>query len=181
MTSLSARSRRTLLGVARASIESALSREGKAPEPDDPELQVEAGAFVTLRKRGSLRGCIGTFYARGPLHRTVFQMARAAAFEDPRFPPVTSEELPQIDVEISVLAPMKKIGGVEEVEVGRHGLCIVQGQQRGVLLPQVAVECQWDGNTFLAHTCAKAGLPPDAWQKGAEIYSFEAEVFGENG
>lgn len=111
--------------------------------------------------------------------RTVADMARAAAFEDTRFRPLTAEELPDVDLEISVLTPMRRIADVTEIEVGRHGLWVAQGHRRGVLLPQVATCCGWGRETFLEQTCLKAGLPRDAWRRGAEIYVFEAEVFGE--
>ena len=183
MSLLSPSSQKTLLALARKSIDDALSRRktGAAAQPDEPELRGKAGAFVTLHKNGALRGCIGTFEARDELVETIARMARAAAFEDPRFPAVAAEELPLLELEISVLTPMKPVEDVEEIEVGRHGLYVVQGSRRGVLLPQVAVSYVWDREMFLAQTCVKAGLPPDAWRHGAKIYSFEAQVFGEKG
>jgi AmmeMemoRadiSam system protein A len=105
-------------------------------------------------------------------------MGRAAAAEDPRFPRVTPEEVPELGVEISVLTPLRPVADPAEVEVGRHGVCVVEGARRGVLLPQVAVEWGCDRETFLDQTCRKAGLPPDAWRHGAQILVFEAEVFG---
>lgn len=169
-----------LLYIARESIASAL--EGRAPRfPQEiPEGLLEPlGAFVTLHKHGALRGCIGTFEAQGPLYLTVAEMARSAAFNDPRFPPLSPEELPEVDIEISVLSPMWQ-GRPEEVEVGKHGIYIVRGFHRGVLLPQVAVEYGWDRETFLDHTCLKAGLAPGCWRDPeTEIYLFTCEVFGE--
>lgn len=137
------------------------------------------GAFVTLHKNGSLRGCIGTFEATDPLISTVQRMAIAAATKDPRFPPVEAEELSSLDLEISVLSPLSK-ASPEEVQVGVHGIYITRGFYRGVLLPQVAVEYGWDSQTFLKQTCLKAGLPPLAWQDPeTQIEIFTAEVFGE--
>ena len=146
----------------------------------NPALQTPQGAFVTITIGGELRGCIGTFREDTPLYRTVAQMAVAAAREDPRFPPLTAAELPKIHVEISALTPMKPVADVREIEVGRHGLYITKGFSSGVLLPQVATEYGWDRTTFLEQTCRKAGLPKNAWQEGAKILSFEAEVFGES-
>jgi AmmeMemoRadiSam system protein A len=172
--------RAELLGIARRAIEGTV-REGRAPEPKsvNEALQTPQGAFVTITIGGDLRGCIGTFREDTPLYRTVAQMAVAAAKEDPRFPPLTAAELPRIHLEISALTPMKPVADVREIEVGRHGLYITKGFSSGVLLPQVATEYGWDRTTFLEQTCRKAGLPKDAWQKGAKILSFEAEVFGE--
>ncbi len=169
-----------LLYIARESIASAL--EGRPPRfPVDlpPALKQPCGAFVTLHKHGALRGCIGTFESDRPLYLTVAEMARSAAFNDPRFPPLSPEELDEVDIEISVLSPMRP-GRPEEVEVGKHGIYIVRGLHRGVLLPQVAVEYGWDRETFLDHTCLKAGLPPGCWRDPeTEIYLFTSEVFGE--
>ena len=140
------------------------------------------GAFVTLRRRedDDLRGCVGLMRSDRSLLETVTVMAVAAATEDGRFDPVTLEELPGIAIEISALGPMRPIRP-EDVEVGRHGLLISQGRRRGVLLPQVPVEHGWDRETFLAHTCWKAGLPEDAWlAPGAELQAFTATVFGED-
>ena len=169
-----------LLYIARESIASAL--EGRSPRlPEDlPEgLLKPFGAFVTLHKHGQLRGCIGTFQADKPLYLTVMEMARSAAFNDPRFPPLSREELNEIDIEISVLSPMWR-AKPEEVEVGVHGIYIIRGLNRGVLLPQVAVEFGWDRETFLDHTCLKAGLPPGCWKDPkTEVYLFTSEIFGE--
>lgn len=184
MSHLSEAARRSLLRVAREAVAAGL--EGRDPcaaagreEVEEPELRDRAGAFVCLKAGGSLRGCIGTFEPRGPLARTVADMAHCAAFRDPRFAPLAPRELAGLAIEISVLTPLRRIEGPAEVEVGRHGLCIEQGRCRGVLLPQVATEQGWDRETFLAQTCRKAGLPPDAWKRGAELYVFEADVFGE--
>lgn len=133
---------------------------------------------MTLHKDGRLRGCIGMVIAMKALDETVREMARAAALEDPRFEPVSEEELPRIEVEISVLSPMREITA-NEVVVGRHGLLISHDGRRGLLLPQVPVEWNWDREMFLAQTCMKAGLSPDQWMRGAKIEAFTAEVFGE--
>jgi AmmeMemoRadiSam system protein A len=138
-----------------------------------------AGVFVTIHCRGDLRGCIGRLEADMPLPRSVARCAVAACSEDPRFPAVDSSELPYVTLEISVLGPMERADGPADFEVGRHGLMIEKGSRRGLLLPQVAVEWRWDATTFLAETCRKAGLAADGWQRGATIWKFEAEVFGE--
>jgi AmmeMemoRadiSam system protein A len=137
------------------------------------------GAFVTLHTRGDLRGCIGHIEATEPLGRVVVRCAVAACSSDPRFPPVAAGELDAIDVEISLLGPLERIDGPQEIVVGRDGLVVERGRQRGLLLPQVATEWGWDAETFLAHTCLKAGLPRGAWKQGASLWRFEAEVFGE--
>jgi AmmeMemoRadiSam system protein A len=140
------------------------------------------GAFVTLHARGDLRGCIGHVETNEPLGRVVPRCAVAACSADPRFPAVTRAEIPGIEIELSLLGPLEPITGSAdaEIEVGRHGLVVEAGRQRGLLLPQVAVEWRWDPATFLAHTCRKAGLPPDAWRhEGSVIWRFEAEVFAE--
>lgn len=168
---------RILLSVARQALAEVVAGRGL---PDAAELSgalVErAGAFVTLRVRGSLRGCIGQVEAERPLVRTVAECAAAAALEDPRFPPVSPPELDSLDIEISVLSPPFDINPLE-IEVGRHGLLISSGFQRGLLLPQVAVEWQWDSLRFLAETCRKAGLPADAWRRGARVQGFTTQVF----
>ncbi len=137
------------------------------------------GCFVTIKQQGRLRGCIGCFSAETPLAQTVREMARAAACRDPRFYPVSTEELPELAVEISVLSPLEKISAIEEILPGTHGLYIEKKMFRGVLLPQVAVEYGWDRETFLQQTCLKAGLEQDAWKNEADIYIFTAEIFGE--
>lgn len=156
-------------------------RRGTPPrfEIDDPVLSSPGAAFVTLKKGGQLRGCIGMMEPIEPLYVTVAKMARAAAVEDPRFPPVTEAELSEIRVDISVLGPLEPVNDIEEIEVGKHGLKVQFGYSSGVLLPQVATEYGWDRSQFLRQTCRKAGIPLDAWEKGAEILKFSAEVFEE--
>ena len=137
---------------------------------DSENLLTNCGAFVTLKKRDNLRGCIGYIKAYKPLWETVQEMAVAAAFHDPRFPSLKPEEVPQLTFEISVLSPLKRIKDINEIEVGKHGLYIIHGHRAGLLLPQVATEYKWDGETFLAETCHKAGLPANAWMdKESEI------------
>jgi AmmeMemoRadiSam system protein B/AmmeMemoRadiSam system protein A len=141
-------------------------------------LQELRGAFVTINKKGSLRGCIGHIKGVKPLYKSVEEMAAAAAFGDPRFPPVTKKELKDLEIEISVLTPFEQITDVSEIEVGKHGIYMERGFHSGLLLPQVATEYNWDRETFLEHTCRKAGLPPDAWKdKDTRIYIFSADIF----
>ena len=142
-------------------------------------LSRPGGAFVTLHKRGELRGCIGHLDAREPLGQVVPRVAVAASSSDPRFPPLTPDELADIDLEISLLGPLVPIAGPQDIVVGRDGLIVERGRSRGLLLPQVATEWGWNAEMFLAHTCQKAGLPKDVWRHGATIWRFEAEVFGE--
>lgn len=179
---LSPADKKTLLSIARHSIEAGV--EGRtmmfSEDFSDP-LKEPRGAFVTLTRNGALRGCIGTFVAEYPLFKTVARMAREAAFSDPRFPPVGKDELPDLEVEISVLTPMQKIEDPQTVKVGEDGLYIRQGMFAGVLLPQVPVDYGWDREKFLQQTCLKAGLPPGAWkEKSTELYIFQAEIFGED-
>jgi AmmeMemoRadiSam system protein A len=170
---------RELLAIARRAA-SSFVREGKVPEeaPASTRLSAPGAAFVTLHRKGQLRGCIGHTEAAAPLYRTVQECAVAAATEDPRFPPVEPSEVDSVHIEISVLTPLVPVLP-EEIEVGIHGLMVRKGGRRGLLLPQVATECGWDRQAFLSNVCRKAGLPPDEWRKGAELFSFTAEVFGE--
>lgn len=169
-----------LLKLARESITEAVTRGaiGTKKIPNG-NLHSRCGCFVTIKIRDRLRGCIGTFSTGKPLYAAVQEMAAAAATQDPRFYPLTPEELDEIRIEISVLSPLKKISSTEEIKVGIHGLYIEKGLSRGVLLPQVATEYGWDRETFLAQTCLKAGLEPDAWEKDADISIFTAQIFGE--
>ena len=176
---LSDQDKRTLHQIAKAVIEN--KARGKAVPDfkiDSPVLKENRGAFVTLNKKGQLRGCIGYLEGRGPLHKTVEEMAEAAAFRDPRFPSVKEKEIPDLEIEISVLTPLKRITDVLEIEVGKHGIYIKKGWSSGLLLPQVATEYGWDRQSFLEHTCNKAGLPSSAWkEKDTEIYIFSADIF----
>ncbi|MDY7031909.1 MAG: AmmeMemoRadiSam system protein B [Thermodesulfobacteriota bacterium] len=174
--------KKTLLHIAKTTIEC------KAKKQEVPEFHITSdvlrekrGAFVTLHKRGGLRGCIGNIRGNNPLYMTIRQMASAAAFDDPRFPPVTKEELADLDIEISVLTPLRIVEDVGEVEVGKHGIYIEKGYQSGLLLPQVATEQRWDRMTFLEQTCYKAGLPKNAWrEKDTRVYIFSADIFSED-
>lgn len=174
----SSQERHLLLQLAHQSIEAAL--EGRRLETTAPtgHLAEYRGAFTTLHLGGKLRGCIGYVFPTQPLYRTVAETARAAAFDDPRFEPVRLAEAPELKIEISVLSALKPIAA-EDVIVGKHGLVVIEGSRRGLLLPQVPVEWGWDRETFLSQTCMKAGLVPNAWQHGAELQAFTAEVFGE--
>ncbi|PYR78819.1 MAG: hypothetical protein DMF86_04975 [Acidobacteria bacterium] len=169
-----------LVELARAAVEERVGRRPPAMA-DAGDLPQASGAFVTLKRKGQLRGCIGTLECRRPLAEEVARCAISAARDDPRFEPVRASELDDLEVEVSVLGPLEQIdpGDPGAIVVGRHGLVVEQGQRRGLLLPQVAPEWGWDRLEFLAHTCRKAGLPPDAWQRGALVYRFEAEVFGD--
>lgn len=173
--------KQVLLRIARASIEAEL--EGKKPPASEGRgaLEEKRGAFVCLKQRGRLRGCIGFIEAHQPLVRTVEEMAVAAAFRDPRFPPVRKDQLKDLSLEISVLTPLRKTADVDDIEVGTHGLYIRRGGRAGLLLPQVATEYGWDRGTFLRETCRKAGLAPEAWRDPeTEIFLFSADVFDDD-
>lgn len=178
---LNEQSRAWLLSLARESIRSKLAdRQYPTNPPGDPGLSVESGAFVTLKKDGLLRGCIGRMESDLPLWETVAQMARAAAFEDPRFPPVGEDELPGLSLEISVLTPFEPLEDPSLLEVGRHGLLVEKGFNRGVLLPQVALDHGWGAEEFLANVCLKASLPTDAWKDpDTKLFVFSAVIIEE--
>ena len=167
-----------LLRLAHESIVSALESREISLDPPAPHLTEPRGVFTSLYLRGELRGCVGYVLPKYSVYRAVAETARAAAFEDMRFRPVTIEEAPHLEIELSVLSPPQPITA-EAVEIGRHGLLISMAGQRGLLLPQVPIEHHWDRVTFLEQTCRKAGLPRDAWLQGATIEAFTAEVFGE--
>ncbi|MGA8215383.1 MAG: AmmeMemoRadiSam system protein A [Candidatus Sulfotelmatobacter sp.] len=168
--------RNQLLRLAHDSISFALQQREISLDPPTAHLAELRGAFTSLHLRGELRGCVGYVLPTCPVYRAVAETARAAAFNDNRFPPVTSEENPNLEIELSILSPAHPIR-VEEIEVGRHGLVISWHGRRGLLLPQVPLEHGWDRTCFLEQTCRKAGLPLDAWQKGATIEAFTAEIF----
>jgi AmmeMemoRadiSam system protein A len=170
--------RALLLRLAHDSISSAFERREISLEPPTTHFAERRGAFSSLYLRGQLRGCVGYVLPQFLLYRAVAETARAAAFDDNRFSPVTAEEAPLLEVELSILSRPQPIAA-EEVEVGRHGLLISLHGRRGLLLPQVPVEHAWNRVTFLEQTCRKAGLPIDAWRAGAIIEGFTAEVFGE--
>jgi AmmeMemoRadiSam system protein A len=167
-----------LLRLAHDAILSSLEGREISLHPPTPHLAEPRGAFTTLYLRGELRGCVGYVFAVSPVYRAVSDTARAAAFEDTRFPPVTLVEASSLEIELSILS-LPQAMPAESVEVGRHGLLISQAGNRGLLLPQVPTEHNWDRITFLEQTCRKAGLPLDAWKNGATIEAFTAEVFGE--
>jgi AmmeMemoRadiSam system protein A len=176
---LSDTDRLVLLDVARHALTAHVTGVSAPEEPASDLLVGRAGAFVTLHHRGDLRGCIGHVEANEPLGRVIARCAVAAGVSDPRFPPVTAGELSEIAIELSILGPLESVSRLDEIDVGRHGLVVEMGWQRGLLLPQVATEWKWDRETFVAETCRKAGLARDAWKTGAKIWKFEAEVFGE--
>jgi AmmeMemoRadiSam system protein A len=170
--------RAALLKLAHESILSAVEKREVSLTPPSPHFSEPRGAFTTIYFHGLLRGCVGYVFPVASLYQTVAETARAAAFEDTRFPPITVHEAPELEISLSILSPLKAIKP-EEVEIGLHGLVVVQSGRRGLLLPQVPVEHQWDRITFFEQTCRKAGLPLDAWQKGATLEAFTAEVFGD--
>jgi AmmeMemoRadiSam system protein A len=174
----SAEERALLLRLAHESILSALTGREIPREAPTPHLAERRGVFASLYLDTRLRGCVGYVFPTISVYRAVADAARAAAFEDTRFDPVRIEEARELEIEISILSTPRVIAA-EAIEIGRHGLLISMAGNRGLLLPQVPVEHHWDGITFLEQTCRKAGLPLDAWQKGATIEAFTAEVFGE--
>lgn len=173
---------RALVGIARAAVTLAITgaRTDPAPAGAVEPFPDASGAFVTLKREGHLRGCIGTLECKRPLAEEVARVAVSAAREDPRFNPLRPAELDGLDIEVSVLGPLEEIDPRDTgaIEIGRHGLIVELGVRRGLLLPQVATEWGWDREQFLSQTCVKAGLPPDGWRQGAKVYRFAAEVFG---
>ena len=180
MSPLSKEDRRELLGVARKAIVEAVSRELASHHThDSPSLRKPAGAFVTLKYRRRLRGCVGQPFALDPLEETVARCAVLAATSDERFPPINAGELAELEIEISVLSAPEALAA-DQVEIGKHGLLVHRGRARGLLLPQVAIEHRWTRERFLAETCEKAGLPPDAWAlPDTVLYGFTAEILSE--
>ena len=173
--------KRFLLRLARETIERRLAAQA-LPEPDPPAgpLTEPRGAFVTLTRNGQLRGCIGHVVGVEPLWQSVRDNAINAAFRDPRFPPLEPDELDTVEIEVSALTPLQVVDSPDDVHVGIHGVMVERGPFRGLLLPQVATEYGWDRETFLDHTCRKAGLPPGCWKDpSTRIEVFSAEVFSE--
>lgn len=170
-----------LLSLARRTIESLV--QGQTPGEEEffsADLGKNTGVFVTLSINGNLRGCIGYVEGIHPLQNAVSEMAAAAAFEDPRFSRITADELPYLKIEISVLSPLVLIESIDEIEIGKHGLIIERGINKGLLLPQVAVENNWDREKFLEFTCLKAGLVASDWKKkDTKLHIFSAEIFSE--
>lgn len=171
-----------LLKLARKTIAEHLNVEYNSGGLDfsDEILQEKCGAFVTLHSEGNLRGCIGNIVGVNPIPQTIVEMSNSSAFRDPRFHPLAKSEYSSIDIEISVLSPIEPVNEITDIVVGRDGLIVSSGFNSGLLLPQVPVEQGWDLETFLTHTCYKAGLPGDSWRKpGLKIEKFSAQVFGE--
>ena len=178
---ISKKEQEILLGIARKTLEEYV-RNGNVPKMDAKEsvLFEKRGAFVTLTKDGSLRGCIGYIQPVAPLYKAVSDMTIAASTRDPRFPPISHGELKDIRIEISVLSPLRLISDTNEIEVGKHGLYMIRGNNAGLLLPQVATEHKWNKEEFLKQTCVKAGLSAQAWKdKNTQIYTFSAQIFSE--
>lgn len=184
---LSPETLRFLPPLARAVIETAVAGEAVPDDPSaavaeslglarPPALDEPRGVFVTLTSDGRLRGCIGTIAGVASLARGVRDNALSAAFKDPRFLPVTADELPGLAVEVSVLTPLREVAGWRDVEIPRHGVVLTKGGRRAVFLPQVAAEQGWDRDATLSHLAAKAGLDPDAWRDGATFSVFEAQI-----
>ena len=172
--------KKVLLQTAREAIAARLEKRKSRYSAATETLKKKCGAFVTLHKQGNLRGCIGFIIATKPMIETVQEAAQSSAFNDPRFPALTAPELDEIEIEISVLSPLRRIENTEEIQVGVHGIILKNGLYSGLLLPQVATDYGWDRETFLTHTCRKAGLPGDCWRsKDTEIEVFSAIVFSE--
>lgn len=180
-TALKSKEKKILLDIARHAIKSAVLKTEETPEPrEEKALNMRNGCFVTIKQDGDLRGCIGNFQSELPLFREVADMAAASATKDPRFYPLQEMDVETISLEISVLSPLAKIESIDEIVIGKHGIYLEKGYYRGVLLPQVATEHEWDRETFLKQTCLKAGLPTDAWEsEDADIYIFSAQIFGD--
>jgi hypothetical protein len=181
--SLTGREKDALMKIARASVETRV-RENKdylVGSTGFPRLEEARGAFVTLKEHGELRGCIGYITPMKSLAETVRDVAAYAALEDSRFRPVSAQELPLLEYEISVMSPLRRVLDIKEIKVGKHGLIMKQGDIEGILLPQVPVEEHWDRDTFIEETCLKAGLPRQAWKDDdTDIFMFTALVFGEH-
>lgn len=180
MSSLADHQKKLLLGIARKSIVAAVEGRPALENLSGGELHKPGGAFVTLHLGSRLRGCIGQLPGEEPLIEVVARCARLAALEDPRFMPVTVEEVPGLEIEISVLSEPADIAP-QDIVPGRDGLLVSRGWERGVLLPQVATQFGWNALRFLEETCVKAGLSPHAWKEpGTRIQAFTAEVFSES-
>jgi AmmeMemoRadiSam system protein A len=170
-----------LLGLARETLTAKLTTGAAVrPETNDPVLLAKRGAFVTLKVGGNLRGCVGYPLPVKPLAETVVEMVVAAATRDWRFTPLDERELDDLEIEISVLTLPRPIQDVKDIVVGRHGIIVSKGHNKGLLLPQVPLEQHWDLETYLRHGCLKAGLAENEWKRGAKIEVFEAQVFSEH-
>lgn len=169
-----------LLAIARNRIEHELGGADLLPLPEDGVFGKRSGVFVSVSVRRRLRGCIGTIEGERQLANEISNMAKAAAFTDPRFNSIQTEDLDDLSIEISVLSPLRSVSGAEDIRIGDDGLVIERGDQRGLLLPQVAAERGWDAETFLGYTCDKAGLDADAWRDpDTEIFAFTAIIFAD--
>lgn len=170
-----------MLALARSAVVAALeNRPLQMPQPEPPCFSLHRGVFVTVHVAGKLRGCIGVIEGREPLGVGIPHCAEGAAFHDPRFSSLRPDELSELQIEISVLSELRSIAP-DQVEIGKHGLLVIAGERRGLLLPQVAVEHQLSREQFLEETCRKAGLPRDAWsQPGTQLFAFTCEIFHEN-
>jgi AmmeMemoRadiSam system protein A len=174
--------RDTLLDLARRSVTAHVTHApppAMPPAPGNAPWPQVSGVFVTLKRHRQLRGCLGTLDSHRSVVEDVARLAAEASSDDPRFSPMTPDELAGTTLEISVLGPLARVSAPDDIVIGRHGLVVEQGHRRGLLLPQVASERSWSVPEFLRQTCIKAGLPTDAWERGATVYTFDAEVFGE--
>jgi AmmeMemoRadiSam system protein A len=167
-----------LLALAHAALEAQVRRE-KPPAADPAMVVAGSGVFVSVHAEHRLRGCLGTLDASDNLTPAIVRLAQDVAHLDHRFPPIVVHELPGLSIELSILSPPELVKDAATIEIGRDGLIVEQGRQRGLLLPQVATDHGWDRETFLAQTCVKAGLPSDAWRRGASVWRFSADVFGD--
>jgi len=178
MRQLSKQDQDTLLQIAKDSVQAhLLNLKLDLPSISSGDLAEPRGVFVSIHHGNNLRGCVGTMDPLLPLYLSVSSCAVAAASRDSRFKPLQLSEMPEVEFEISVLSPIEDVTDVQSIEIGIHGLVVSRGNARGLLLPQVAVQYQWDREQFLGETCRKAGLPPTAWKQGATIQRFTAEVF----
>ncbi len=180
---LHAEQKKFLLGLAREAIAAhwsdAAPSEGVTEKSETAEPSYQ-GVFVSLLLHDRLRGCVGSLKTVANLRETIAHAAQAAAFQDPRFPPLPQDELDEVQIEISLLHPLQILQSPEEIEIGEDGVMIRLGEKHGLLLPQVASKRHWEGHTFLQHVCRKADLPPDAWQNPqAELFRFRAEIFSD--
>jgi AmmeMemoRadiSam system protein A len=175
---LTSEAQRQLLTIARGALEARV-RGTRVPTPGSQEGSPRHGAFVTIFCHGELRGCLGRVTSDRPLPDLISHLAQEVADSDPRFSPVAPHELQDILLEVSVLTPEREIRSIDEIEIGRHGLIVEQGSRKGLLLPQVPAEHDWDREMFVAQTCLKAGLSADGWRHGVRLFVFEALVFGE--
>jgi AmmeMemoRadiSam system protein A len=181
MSPLADREKQLLLELARRALTAGVEKRESIPDvPADEVLRQPGGAFVTLHRRGRLRGCVGQLPSKQPLVEVVAHCAKAAALEDPRFKPVRADEVAEIEIELSILSGLEDVT-LGRIEAGKHGLVVSRGRQRGVLLPQVATEFRWQAARFLEETCVKAGLEREAWKDPqTRIQAFTAEVFSES-